>query len=592
MNARLLNTIKTLSPTQYILWSIFLLNFIYFIFINLPYKGCDFLDHGYYLYNAQMLSKGIIPISGFGALINTIFLKLGFHNYLFFERIYYPIFAIAFIIFWSSIKPISKSCLLPLALIIGFMKNPFYMMDYQTSPVIFLLLGLGLLFRAVNCKSLFTEIWFYIISAIFLSISACSSIQLFPTIFTTWFCLLFLLKSNKKTIYSFHLPYFITSFGLCITYFMSPNSVLKEEVFQPVTFMGTISKIPGISLHLSYNLMYVIIFILIAWIAFKLKELTNNKEIAFSKLYTLPIAIFLISIITLFVTSPDINYLWHVIKIIFVNRNTGISQVIKDNGWDYLTSYGMIPFYMFVIACVTLKKTGKLSKKIIIASVIAALNAALVATTAQGPIYYHIALWSPVFLAITFLLFENGIESTNNQWRKVSNTFFISLMTALAIIGIYFQAVFTYPSAYSFDNKIKITRGILRGTYVAEEKNKALATMTNQYQANNCQNKYFLAYPHLPLLYYIFSREAPYNKPWQTSHNEIRDSKTLNFLGLVAKQKHWCVIEAEGFIFIEDTQELDVTKFLKKNSTIIHAYKFSPPKNTATYPEHYRFYVK
>lgn len=574
-------------------------------FYDLPHKGFDFTDHGYYLYNNLLLAKGIIPSAGLAPIINAIFLKFGFRNYLFFERLYYVVIVLVMIIFWSSIRPISKSYLLPLAIVISIAKNPTYMINYQTAPVLFLMGGFGFLFKATrNTDKIWSSI-FYIFSGMILSFSAFSNISLIPTLISTWVLILFVTKGKKYACF-FHIVYFTSSIFLGLSYFLSENSIFGRtgKAYGAMSIIDILHKgseifwiivmIPGV-IQTSIVICLVISMFLLVLVCFP----RNRGGLLFEKLDGYRSYIFLALLVIFFVTSYYVLFLcrnaYASFFLILFDKHMNLLQMILSQGWGNLVYYGVIYFCIFLMACFSFIKAKSTFIELIISSLVTTSYVIILAITTTGSPGYHITLMAPLFIAITFLLFENN--ETENSIRGTTKNLFVILMIFMSAIGVYFNVLFSYGSYPVFVNDVKINTGILQGIYVESEKYNLVQLMYDQYRDNDCQHKYFLAYPSLPLLYYIFDREALHNQPYLTFlfDNRMNSYALINTL---KNMEHWCVMQFTNSSFdcLSTIKNhlffLKLTDFLQSSSVDVISTKFAMENAGICHLEEYSVYVK
>lgn len=212
----------------YISWTIIvLLVLCFYAFWILPHKGVDLTDHGYALYNAQMLLSGTSPTLGFGGIINAIFMFIGFKQYLFFEQAFLVLTVGSVLLFvYSSYRikiSIENILTIGLLVLIAINTNITYLANYQTAPQVLLLLGLAVLSQAEQSE---IKHFLLITSAIILSFATMANLSLLPTVFSTSILLIFYFRNkNQQRLYVLS---FLGFTGLLfLIYLNSPHTVFN-----------------------------------------------------------------------------------------------------------------------------------------------------------------------------------------------------------------------------------------------------------------------------------------------------------------------------------------------------------------------------
>jgi len=576
---------KSQILTRNVLWLLFVLSFAFLFFYDLPHKGFDFTDHGFYLFNGMLLTKGIVSWEGVASIINGFFIKCGISQYLFFERLYYMVSIITVMLFWKSLRPISYSFTLPLVLIITLIYHNTYMISYQTLPVLIAMLGFTAFFSIKETTKDVHRIIYYVVTSFCFSFFAFSNIVLCLTSLTT-FALFVIALRREPYRYVFFSTYLIFVALFAFIYFSSPNSLFAIGLGGQLTFGQILHKVPLLFTHVLgevAGIFRVLAWVLLAWFIVLLLRFRFGP---FSG-----IGFFLHSLNFCKNNRASVLvFLW----IIFLLSSKHVWQLFNHLHYDLsatnLLHFNMLQLYLFLIALFTVKKDA-LYSKILFAFIVLLPAIVAMATSTKGIFDSHIILFTPFFVAATCLLFEQSLNY-QERWHTLVKSIFLALFLGFTLLGLYLQGSYSYRSYPIAENKLLIKEGVLRGIYVDKEKYRNINSLIEQYQTNGCQNKYFIAYPSLPLLYYIFKRDALLNQDWITARFGAIGENSAVLIQALQQAGNWCVIEAPKF----DNEKADyltpLHNFLENNSAKVIYYVSPQPQHFELYPYNYTMYVK
>lgn len=586
------NKAKKLNLMQLTIWLVCTCVFSYLLLVELPKKSFDFTDHGYYLYNALMLARGFVPAAGYAAILNVLFLKLGFIKYLFFEQLYYLFIVASVLTFWKGISPVLRSYTFPLVIIISICSNFTYMINYQTAPVLLLMLGLGLLFIALDSRKIFSQETLFFFAGLILSLSVFSNVSFFPLVIPTWF-LLWLFLRNRKNIFVFHAAFFVSSFIMLVSYLFSATSLFSKSALHVQSFGDLLGKVilflewmfKNAFLSLSVSLL---IFFISVFFALQSKNKERLKITRFNKL--------LVSVYQKIDSYREWIFLLLVVFFIIGAHYTNINVINYaihcDSHPDRVSYFDTMLFYIFLIGLFVLWRANSASIRILFSSLLVISFAMTMSIATTQSFESHIAHFSTFFIAGFCILFELNAENKKEKiMTKLSKFTFIVLLIIAVVIAIYLHVTYVYRAYPRSENKILIEGGKLKGVYSSKEKIEIFNSIVRQYQLNECKNKYFLAYPVLPLLYYFFDREAPLNQVWLAPDGTNITSEQI--MAILEKEKHWCIVESPGFDdtplgYLEGLHRYIQAKSIKKNE-----YQSAvKPVAMDLMPYKYTFYVR
>lgn len=542
---------------------------LFFIFFITPYKGFDFTDYGFYLSNAYSLSQGQINNPNLaGSFYNAILMKIGIDHYLSLEYAYFILEIVAICLFWSCFsRKIWQSRLLPLAIIGALSTDLMSMASYQTAPIFYLLLGYTSLFYAINTKNNAAKGIYFILAGFLLAFSSLGNMALIPSIFVL-LPLSYYLSRHSAFKSVFLISFLLTTFVMLFIHFnfimhnkMSTNQADWATITQILTNLG------NLILHWSPAILLGIVAACIP------KSLLRSSQ----KLIVLNIIIFITMFALAFTSNQLQNYFRFCMAFFYLFLAS--------------TTYLLLSQYR------NLNTDNKQLLAVAIMIIIFAIG--LASTTASQWGFENSGFDSHTIILLSgcivvFLLFYKQMSPTS-----LLNKILYFIWIPFILYGLYLNVAFTYRSYPVFSPKTKIHSGsLLDGIRVNPLKKKAVEQILTMYKENHCSEKLFIAFPSIPLVYYLSQRNPSFQAPWISPYVPgIHQSGPL--LQLLSKNSHWCVIDAETFLVTPDSFLHKFRAYLHSHSHHIAQINITKDKNlikavntSALYPSKITIYVK
>jgi len=577
-----------------ILWGTCVFAFCYLAFFYIPRQGFDFTDRGYVLYNAMLLMRGVIPTAGFSSIINALFVWC-IRKYYFFAFLYLIFFMGGLLIFWYSLyrKNIFSSLALPLVLIAAISFSLHNFIDYSGSPMLYLLYGLGFLLIGIYSEQRVKQNLFFILSAFFLNLSIFANISLLPMWGYALVGCYVLLKHTK------HKKVFMISFvclGLIFAcfYFFSPLSIFKIHT-SSYSFTFLVHKI-FLLLILLWRELITIKFLIAIGCGFILLLLSHFNLILKQNIQLLLKFLFFITVVVFLLEQAHIlsGYEWRYsyLHLIFHSIQAGVlSRIPVLRYVQYLVFFStFLAFYIFLIAVIfSLLKKNRL-KILIISGFVIGYTIGLAVTTTSS-FEGHISNMFPIYFLLTCFIFET-YDNSSGYLNRVMNFIAYCFLIFMAGFGLYLHSFYVYRSYSAFSPKIKVTSGVFSGLFINQKKLESINTMMFMYKKHHCQNKYFLAYPSMPLLYWVFNRRAPLDQAWiSPTVGSIKNPQVL--INILKQKKHWCVFHALSMNHASVDFFQSLGRFLESKSRVMEFFHIKPDHASPVYyPNKVRLYVK
>lgn len=542
--------------------------FIYSLVCLLPLKGFDFTDIAYYLYNSHLLSHGIVPRTGFATAPNAFFMLFGIRRYLFFEYLAAIFIAVSIVAFWSSLLTCRRSLFVGLIVLIGFYSTSTTIISYSSYSVCYLLLGLGCFFYANRATNLTWKKCLYILSGLLLALAAMSNTALFPTLVSSWILIYLFARKQTKLTY-FHSAYWFTGLSLLVLYFYSPLNIFVQQAFYGLTYGEMLTdRLPRLLTYLTpgghcFALLAITFLALANHLFFRKKKFFRWLAIAF----LMAALIFAYQKMPSLVALPKI-------------ASPRLQHLLFDytNGFFGLSAAGLVVFY----------QTNRCYFRLLLLFLLTTSYVFLLAiTTVSGP-YTHVAHMGLAFFVLFGLLVENFYSENRGGVSKLVYGLGFILLLASLVYGFLNYLYFNYRSYPVFSKKIAVKVAPLKGIYANPNKVASLLAVEQFYDRYHCQARHFLAYPAMPLFFYLFERRAPDDHAW-VNPNLITASQLANVL---KQHQHWCVIFSPRYDHNAKYKALGLV--IAKHAHLV--YRVSLPKPSqqvgqSAYPYRYWFYV-
>ena len=130
-------------------------------------------------------------------------------------------------------------------------------------------------------------------------------------------------------------------------------------------------------------------------------------------------------------------------------------------------------------------------------------------------------------------------------------------------------------------NQTKLTMKPFKYVYASKEQGALLFWINHNYKIYKCDEKAFLAFPQIPMLYYMYERSAHLHTPFITyltfyPLNPFMNDK--NLYKYLAQQKHWCIFiaAANNFpTFLPKSKQIISSLSTRKLRLKNNAYNFT-----------------
>lgn len=528
----------------------------FYAFWVIPHvKGLDLSDAGYQLYYSKSMLYGVVPAEGFGFIFNSILMFFGGKSYLFFEQMFLLLTVVAVQYFLFSVNILKNKGLHYVAagvfVLIAINMNINSLLYYGNAPQVYLLIALGCLFQFMDCQNSKMKLVLCFIASVMLSLSTFSNLSLLPTFFSSLVFIMLILRKDKYIkIYCF--SYVLTSGVLLLCYLYSPFSLFHSseisgvnakvmkagsEGFQLSFFLLKLKTM--ISVIFSKSLLYVLSFFILIRVGFyllgdRLKGVDYHKIVPY---------MFVFFVIFISYRSLDVNH----------------------SPLAFLMFFGVLGVRVLILALVMFFSKSMFRERVYIAGIIVLSYAVCLSLTSSPTL--HLAMFGASSFIVSFLIFDHFLGGNDFHLAK---WLLVLILVILSLFNISYYMNLTYRGANINQQKYLLKNSILGGVYVSKEKRNFITQITRLYDKNNCQQKKFVAYSTLPLLYYYFNKRAPYDIPWIGGGFISISAERL--VDVLTSYKHACVVVAPNFFGYTGFQSDSASPEYRFNRIVMDPY--------------------
>ena len=509
----------------------------YYMIEALPRKGFDFHDAGYYLYNAWSLAAPGVHVDMLNPLtpsvINAGFMLLGVREHYTFYIIYQVSVTMALAILATGVWRVTGGLFLfPALPLLGIGGSFITILSYQNAPPYVLALSGGALFLAESSPdgSWRAKAWGFV-SGMALGLSAMVNMSLAPA--SALLALLCYLLNKRH--YSKHfLVAYCAVMAILLVSVMVMLAGPQQATVRAHSVGVAISRLPWLIAYMAHigvvALTARIVLVKVAGIS------TSSVKALFGAAFI-----------------PAVT--WFCIK---GSKDAGVSPLF--GGYDPLypldiVGYCGIAWFSAALAMYS----GKIRTDSMLATLGsgALIYAATQSALTTNPIFYQWGYYSGLLLIISYAMLWPPDDIGDGTWQKLNLLPYASragLVVAMGYIiwfGISSQSVTAYnhPAPYSPGTDAVLDTPKLRGIVTTRQNKNLVEDMYREYYAAGCQDRPLLALPRIPLVYYLFEKEAvlDISNVSMFTYDEMEGST----LSLVRGERPLCVVFNDDYMLIE-----------------------------------------
>jgi hypothetical protein len=501
----------------------------------IPAKGLDLTDHGYYLYNAYLLSNFfIVPTVGFSAIFNAILILLGVHKYLFFMLFDFWVSVIvctAFILSFYLGKAYKATLLVWPVVLCAVLASRFTeMLSYQQVPEILFMLGF-LFFNIFDSTKKYKHISL-ILSAVLFSLYIVSSVVFFPMLLMIAITFYFLFETKKEKLI-FYTLLFGCSLVLILLYLKSPENIFKAVRVKHDLWGSLINY----TLWLIKDCFTIWVIVFIGLLKVIVSKCNNAAEKKYGETFDI-VYFVLVIFYTMFLVYQVVCY--------FHEANfDNLAQLYEDRflfySYLYFKIYMLSSTLVFVLFEQCRKKTA-----ILFLNILAATSIMAIAT--NSIFISHMIYFSSLYVLLIFYFFNYLIQNYKSKIFKkyLKNTFYLYLIISICLlIYIVFTTYlnFSYRNTPMSKNIYKIPEGFYAQLMTDEYQYNALHFIQNFYEINHCSKKTFIVLGSYPLFYVQFKRRAIDDMAW--FYPLLEKEYQRKYIEKIKEKAAWCVVYPE-----------------------------------------------
>lgn len=551
-------------------WLVFAVTAVFVFFYLIPRKGVDFTDEGYLLYEAMSFASGY-PFDPIAAqapafVINGFLMDMGVTNYLHLRYAYYLLIILSMYVLLSGFDIAKKNnYLIPIGISFGLLTTFVSLISYQNAPLLFLLISLGFVFRAIDNNVQTNSKIMAIFSGIFLALSCIVNVTLLPA--ACLCCLLLFIASTEKKIILISTSVFLICTVLFFSWYLSKIGL--EAFLQPPGGHGF--DFNRIKLFFAFSIQWPLFFAVI-FIPLKVLSLIMKKKqaviISIIKIFQL-ICMPLLCFIFLMIISQQAlktEYVFFPKKLFTLLQNyfywIGVLQ--------YEILFNIIAIFGWAILSLSLLAMNSISKS----------NKRILSCILSCYIYWFFQMFfslmqmplTPIFytgvmISLGFVLWHNTYFNDNyNKSKPFIISMSVSAVFALSVCLIF--SLYWNQSGWTsiFAKKEKLDLPMVSGIMETPERKRTLTKLNAAYQANKCSERVLITLENTPLLHYFFQQPAPLGLSYIRPAYIYPEEKILNILK--SRQK-WCVFYSRNYGEGGEATEKKtkpLLDFIKKNS--------------------------
>jgi hypothetical protein len=576
----------------WILFAVFLFGFFMEL---LPRKGFDFGDEGYYLYSAWAASQEGIKLDTFipqapAYILNAVFMKIGIRDYLHLRIVYYAVIALSLFIFIQGVFSERKTPdLCPVIVALGFLGSMTTILSYSNAPVLLLLLSNGLFYLHLSTKHNIIKCLLALFSGAVIAVSGFVNMAILPAAILNVLVFYYIHRTeNYKNVY---LIGFILTVASLFYWYLS--NIGLNELFRTTvahSLQKTYLKAEATTLFLSrwfvlFGMVYALVYLF-------------NKYRLSLRISAFCMGVLILPILTTFFVFVIIQYSFGIDWLNAANiawlRNYNIDWGTGRwlTGWRLLMreAMGGLGLSLFSLALVTCHDATASYKRLRLTGIFVTLYCfAHLSTTATG-LETSMIYYSGPMLAIAFLLFYGHYDqrpSTSGYGIWVPAILHGCLILIFGA-GLIYQTNYSFNGSPSYAKKEKINVPALHGIRDVSHRKEMIENMYEMYWKNNCQSKPFIALSLTPLLYYVFSREAPGDGGH--IHPSINWPEQEMFR-ILAEKAEWCVFWNSNYSDMEHDKVERLQSYLSDNSILIRRVGGHHEAYSSFYKEPYTEFI-